>query len=252
MWSQERHDKILLLLRERHRLTTDEAARELGVSRETVRRDLIELEQGGKLARVHGGAVPSEVPAEASYAERAQSRRRQKQAIARQAMSLVQPGMSLFIDAGSTTHALAQALAQAQALRVITNSVAVCDAMAGRQGHELLMLGGAYVPETSGTFGEFTVAEIARHRVDIALISPTALDARQGASSYLWAEVAVAQAMLARARQRVLLADSSKLGQGSRMQVCDCAAIDVLITDSEADPQELDRLTRAGVARVLF
>ncbi|MBO9689299.1 DeoR/GlpR family DNA-binding transcription regulator [Roseateles chitosanitabidus] len=252
MWSQERHDKILLLLRERHRLTTDEAARELGVSRETVRRDLIELEQGGKLARVHGGAVQSEVPAEASYAERAQSRRRQKQAIARQALTLVKPGLSLFIDAGSTTHALAQALMQAQELRVVTNSVAVADAMAGRQGHEVLLLGGSYVPETSASFGEFTVAEIARHRVDIAFVSPTALDARQGATSYLWAEVAVAQAMLSRARQRVLLADSSKLGQGSRMQVCDCVDIDVLVTDQEADPQELDRLTRAGVARVMF
>jgi len=62
----------------------------------------------------------------------------------------------------------------------------------------------------------------------------------------------VAQAMLARARQRVLLADASKLGQDSRMQVCDCAGIDVLVTDNEADPQELDRLTRAGVGRILF
>ncbi|UXH79002.1 DeoR/GlpR family DNA-binding transcription regulator [Roseateles amylovorans] len=251
MWSQERHDRILLLLKERRRLTTEMAARELGVSRETVRRDLIELAQTGKLSRVHGGAVPAHVPEEPSYAERTQSRLRQKQAIARLAATLLRPGMSCFIDAGSTTHALAQVLAQAGGLKVITNSVGVAQALASRRAHELVLLGGEYASDVSATFGEFTVAEIARHRVDVALLSPTAIDAAHGATSYVSAEVAVAQAMLARARQRVLLADASKLGQCSRMQVCLCVDIDVLVTDAEADPQSLDRLRRSGVGQVM-
>ncbi|WAC73580.1 DeoR/GlpR family DNA-binding transcription regulator [Roseateles sp. SL47] len=255
MWSQERHDRILSMLHERHRVTTETAARELGVSKETVRRDLIELEQNGKLSRVHGGAVPTAVAVEASYAERAQSRQRQKQAMGRVAAGLLRPGSTCLIDAGSTTRALAQVLAQQpglHGLRLITNSVAVADALAGQGSHEVMLLGGDYHPDVQASFGAFTIAEIARHRVDLAFISPTALDAAMGASSYVWAEVALAQAMLGQARQRVLLADASKLGQGSRMQVCRCSDIDVLITDADADPQELARLRQAGIGEVLF
>ncbi|REG14859.1 DeoR/GlpR family DNA-binding transcription regulator [Roseateles depolymerans] len=254
MWSQERHDRILAMLSERHRVTTETAARELGVSKETVRRDLIELEQTGKLSRVHGGAVPAAVPVEASYAERALSRQRQKRAIGQVAAGLLRSGSTCLIDAGSTTRALAQVLAQTPgltALRVITNSVAVADALAGSGHHEVMLLGGDYHADLQATLGAFTVAEIGRHRVDLAFISPTALDAAMGATSYLWEEVAVAQAMLSQARGRVLLADASKLGQGSRMQVCRCTDIDVLVTDADADPQALERLRQAGVGEVM-
>lgn len=116
---------------------------------------------------------------------------------------------------------------------------------------EVLLLGGKLGTDLPATHGEFTVAEINRHRVDVALISPVALDADTGAMDYVWQEGCVAQAMLARSRQRVLMADAHKLGQQSRMKICACSDIDVLVTDAAADPKRLDALQRAGVRSVL-
>lgn len=251
MWSQERHNKIIALLNERQRLTTEMFAKELGVSRETIRRDLIELEQSGKLSRVHGGAIPGQVQPEASYVEREQLHRQEKQAIAHAATSLLRPGQSCFMDAGSTTHALARELLSCRDLRVITNSVAVASTLARHDSIEVLLLGGKLSVDLPATYGEFTVAEINRHRVDIALISPVSLDAEVGAMNYIWQEGCVAQAMLARARQRVLLADAKKLGLHSRMKICSCSEVDVLVTDKAADPRHLEALQAAGVRSIL-
>ena len=257
MWSQERHTRILALLSERQRLTTEMFAAELGVSKETVRRDLIELEQHGKLSRVHGGAIPNDpknaLP-EASYRERARMQRSEKQAIARAAAALIEPGQTCFIDAGSTTHALAQALAEAapHGVRVITNSFDVALSLNGRPEIEVHQLGGQLDKDMPATYGEFTVAEIARLHVDLALISPTALCPQRGAMDYAWHEAGVARAMIAHARSCVLLADASKLGASSRMQVCAPAAVDILVTDGSADAEVLQALRDAGTGRVIL
>jgi len=257
MWSQERHNRILSLLNERQRLTTDMFAAELGVSKETVRRDLIELEQLGKLARVHGGAIPSEQTSaqpEASYLERARLQRSEKQAIARAAAALIESGQTCFIDAGSTTHALAQELAQGtpRSLRVITNSFDVALSLSARPEIEVHQLGGQLGSEMPATYGEFTVSEIARFHVDLALLSPTALCPQRGAMDYAWHEASVARTMIAHARKCLLLADASKLGASSRMQICVPAAVDILVTDASADAETLRALREGGVGQVVL
>ncbi|MCV2350291.1 DeoR/GlpR family DNA-binding transcription regulator [Paucibacter sp. Y2R2-4] len=256
MWTPERHDKIISLLNERQRLTTDAFALELGVSKETVRRDLIELEAHGKLSRVHGGAVPciqsSETQAEASYQERVRLHQPEKQAIARAAASLIRAGSCCFIDAGSTTHALAQSLLQnGRDLRVITNSVEVARTLSGSSEIQTHLLGGQLQTDVPATSGEFTVSEITRFHADFALISPTALNPEHGALDYAWHEAHVARAMLSRARSCIMLADANKLGNGSRLQICPPTAIDVLVTDERADASMLERLRNAGVKQTI-
>lgn len=255
MWAAERHRRILDLLQTHQRLTTDHFAEALGVSKETVRRDLIELERSGQLARVHGGAVPPAaapaVPPEPAYLERTGLRQPQKREIAQLAAALIQPGQACFLDAGSTTLALADVLAQREDLIVITNSLAAATALARHAGNEVHLLGGRLETDVPATYGEQTVAEIGRLQVDWALVSPVSFDAVNGAMDYLWNEATVARAMLGRARQRVVLADSSKLGQASRVQICPAADVDVLVTDGEADPAVLEAIRAAGVKRVL-
>jgi DeoR family fructose operon transcriptional repressor len=256
MWTPERHDKIISLLNERQRLTTDAFALELGVSKETVRRDLIELEAHGKLSRVHGGAVPcvhpAESQAEASYQERVRLHQPEKQAIARAAASLIRPGSCCFIDAGSTTHALAQSLLQSgRDLRVITNSVEVARTLSGSSDIQTHLLGGQLQADVPATSGEFTVSEINRFHADYALISPTALNPEHGALDYAWHEAHVARAMLSRSRNCIMLADANKLGSASRLQICPSTAIDILVTDERADPNILERLRNAGVKQTI-
>lgn len=255
MWTPERHDRIISLLHQRQRLTTDAFALELGVSKETVRRDLIELESNGKLKRMHGGAVPCGLPAEslaeASYLERARLHKEEKRAIAHAAAALIEPGSACFIDAGSSTHALAQALLGNKGLHVITNSIDVAKTLTASPDIEVHLLGGTLQTDVPATSGESTVSEIARFHVDYAVISPTALSPEHGALDYAWHEASVARAMLAHARHNIMLANGKKLGQGSRVQICATAAIDSLVTDSQAEPALLERLRRAGIKRII-
>jgi DeoR family fructose operon transcriptional repressor len=251
MWAHERHSRIVALLNERQRLTTEMFSAELGVSKETIRRDLIELELSGKLSRVHGGAIPQAVPVEPSYDERAALHRNEKRGIAQAAATLIEPGMSCFIDAGSTTLALAQALLARSDLQVITNSVGIASVLAANPGLDVVLLGGRVALEMPATYGDQTVAEIGRYHLDMAIVSPVGVDARAGAMDYLWHEAAVARAMLEHARLRVLLADRSKLGRTSRMQICAPSAVDVLVTDHGADEALTQALLAGGVKRVV-
>jgi DeoR/GlpR family transcriptional regulator of sugar metabolism len=252
MWAHERHARIVALLNERQRLTTETFSAELGVSKETIRRDLIELELSGKLSRVHGGAIPqSNVPIEPSYVVREELHRPEKRAIARAAATLIIPGMSCFIDAGSTTQALAQALLACTDLQIITNSVNIASELAGNPGLDVVLLGGRIAQEMPATYGDQTVAEIGRYHLDLAIVSPVGIDARAGAMDYLWHEAAVARAMLEHARQRIVLADRSKLGQTSRMQICSASAVDVLVTDAMAGDAIVRQLQAGGVKSVL-
>jgi len=272
MWVQERHDRIVALLNERQRLTTEMFAAELGVSKETIRRDLIELELSGKLARVHGGAIPQTLaphPAsaprqapgpvasagsaalpEAAYVERNALHHQEKAAIAHVAAARIERGMCCYMDAGSTTLALARELAGRTGLRIVTNSVDIAAALARQPGLDVMLLGGHLDGDLPATFGEQTLADIARERVDLALISPVALDPQRGAMNYLWHEAAVARAMVAQAERLVLLADASKLGAVSRAQICPLPAVHLLVTDDRAEPALLQRLRVAGVAEI--
>lgn len=252
MWVAERHRLILDLLHTHQGLTTERLADAMGVSRETVRRDLIELERAGLLARVHGGAVaPSGVPPEPAYRERTRLQLPQKRAIARLAATLIEPGQACFLDAGSTTLALAEELALREGLTIITNSLDAATVLARNPANEVRLLGGRVETDVPASYGEQTVAEIGRLQVDCALVSPVGFDAVNGAMDYLWHEATVARAMLSRARQRVVLADSSKLGQASRVQICPAAEVDVLVTDAQADAALLAAIRTAGVKRVL-
>lgn len=254
MWIHERHERLLGLLKERERLGTDECADALGVSKETVRRDLIELEQVGKLRRVHGGAIPlsnarGEEPA---FATRSLLHAAEKDAIAREAAQLVERGMTCFINAGSTTHALAHALAGRRGFEVVTNSLDIARTLSRQPGIEVTLLGGRVDAEVPATFGEQAVAEIARMNVDLALFSPVGVDPRLGAMEWFRDEAEVARAMVEHARHRVMLADASKLGRPSRVSVCELAQVDVLVTDAGADPQVCTRLREAGVRRIVL
>ncbi|WP_407175463.1 DeoR family transcriptional regulator [Bradyrhizobium sp. STM 3562] len=114
-------------------LSVDRLTEDFGVSRETMRRDLMEMEESGELRRVRGGVVPVAEDEEAPYQERTAVRTREKRAIAKAAAAMVEAGQTIFLDAGSTTTTLAQRLAQMEGLTVVTNSLnaAKCMTSAG-------------------------------------------------------------------------------------------------------------------------
>ncbi len=252
MWTPDRHRRILTLLQQQQQVSTEELAQDMGVSRETVRRDLIELEQGGRLSRIHGGAVPCHgvFSPEPSYSERAHSHRTEKLRIGQLAAAMMRSGQSCFIDAGSTTLALAQQLSQLDHIRVVTNAVEVASTLRRNASIDVMLLGGRFESDVPATYGEQTIEEIARHRVDFAFVSPVAVDARLGAMDYAWHEAAVARAMLQHGQCRVLLAHLAKLGQASRVQVCALSQVDVLVCEQALSETLHQSLTQAGISEI--
>jgi DeoR family transcriptional regulator, fructose operon transcriptional repressor len=238
MWQEDRHQRIRALLSTLHRVSTERIMADLGVSRETVRRDLLDLEALGELKRVHGGAIKPDD--EAPIAERAHTRVKSKTAIAKAATQLITSGQTLFIDAGTTTASLADELAKLANLTIVTNSIDVALKMrgAGEQQadalNEVILLGGSISSRVMATGGSTTILDIHRYRADVALLSPVAIDHKHGATSYDHAETEVARAMVANADRVVILADYSKVGHRSRISYCPVDQIDVLITNRKA------------------
>ncbi|CAG4887095.1 DeoR/GlpR family DNA-binding transcription regulator [Paraburkholderia saeva] len=237
MWQEDRHQRIRALLSTLQRVSTERIMADLGVSRETVRRDLLDLEALGELRRVHGGAIkPAD---EAPIAERAQTHVKSKIAIARAATGFVSSGQTLFIDSGTTTALLAEELAKLANLTIITNSVDVALKLRGasesaESANEVILLGGTLSERSLATIGGTTIAEIQRFRADVALLSPVGIDHRSGATNFDHAETEVARAMVNNADRVVILADYSKIGQRSRIAYCPVNRIDLLITNRKA------------------
>lgn len=255
MWLEARHQRIQSLLERLDRVTTDEIASALGVSRETVRRDFLELEASGILKRVHGGAV--RVFDEPSLDKRNTIRVKPKQSIVRAVAQQLQGEMTLFLDAGSTTTLLARELAKLSKLTIITNSfdVVACFVAAGEKkslSNKLIFLGGEVSERLPATSGPSVIAQIGRYHADAALLSPVAVDAAYGATSFDHNEAAIARAMAEHSKQVIIMADYSKIGIRSRESYCAAARIDLLATNAKAgDRPGFDEL-KACVQRVLL
>jgi len=237
MWQADRHQRIRALLCTLQRVSTERIMADLGVSRETVRRDLLDLEALGELRRVHGGAIkPAD---EAPIAERIHMRVKSKTAIANAAVGLIASGQTLFIDAGTTTTALAEELAKLANLTIVTNSIEVALKLRGPpeqtdRANDVILLGGSISNRALATTGPSTVLDVQRYRADLALLSPVGIDHRHGATNYDHAETEVARAMVANADRVAILADYSKIGQRSRISYCSVEKIDVLVTNRKA------------------
>jgi len=244
MWQQERQQKILQHLTGFGRISIDRAVEDFTVSRETIRRDLMEMERAGLLRRVRGGAVLVENARwqQLPFAIRHTEHIREKRAIAATALQFVQSGMTVFMDAGSTSLIMAERLAAQNGLHditIITNSVDIGRTILGNEGERsprfrVIMLGGELKQNPLEMVGSITINAIHNYHADLALLVPWGINARQGASYYHFSTAEIARAMAQNAEQTVILADHSKIGAPARAVFCSTQAMSALITDKAA------------------
>ncbi|MFT3688591.1 DeoR/GlpR family DNA-binding transcription regulator [Paenirhodobacter sp.] len=241
MWQEERHQKIRAMLASFGQVSVDRIVEDFGVSRETVRRDLMEMEQAGALRRVRGGAVPVETE-DLDFGVRVTQRLREKRAICVAALSLVKSHQTIFMDAGSTTTIMAEVLAGPTGLTdltVITNSLDVAARLAPAPDDALgdirvQLLRGAVKRDPLETWGGATVAHVNSYRADIALIAPWSIEASVGAMNHFLHSAEIAEAMVRQSAQVAILADHSKVGVVTRACFCPTAEIDHLVVDARA------------------
>ena len=245
-FADERQAEVLRLLDIEQRVESARLAVLFGVSAESVRKDLAQLEARQLLRRVHGGAIPrqrrQEEPNVASRTERAE----QKLAIARHALRFVPDGGTVLLDAGSTTLLLAESMPAARELVVYTNAVPVLTTLLQR-GIAAVGLGGRVRRETMAGVGPLTVAALAGINVDVAFLGTNALSFSRGLTTPDVEEARVKQEMLAAARQRVFLVDSSKFDRESHARHATLEDVDVLITDDGITAEQRERLLAADV-----
>lgn len=218
-----------------------------GVSEMTIYRDIDQLERQGIVRRFRGGvtAQPSGV-FESNVAYRLRSMLPEKEAIARQARDLVEPGMSVILDDATTTLAFARLLGGVSPLTVATNYLEAMKLLSACPGLHLIALGGDYDPTHDSFTGIACIDAIEALQVDVAFVSVSAVS---GGYAHHQEQhiVAVKRAMLRSARQRVLLVDHSKLGRDALHRLVPLAQFDLVITDDRAPAASLRALDEQRV-----
>lgn len=227
----QRHQAILELARTTQRVTVEELAPRFGVSVQTIRKDLNTLCEQRLLSRVHGGAtLPSGVE-NLEYEARRRIAAAEKEAIGRAAAALIPNDTSLFINIGTTTEAVSQALLDHSGLLIVTNNINVANRMRVYPRFEVVIAGGVVRPSDGGIVGEAAAGFFSQFKVDYAVIGASALDEDGTLLDYDYREVKVAQAIIANARHVILVADESKFSRSAPVRIARLEQIDTFVTD---------------------
>ena len=245
MLAHQRQVRILAELRRTGAVRVSDLTEMLDVSDMTIRRDLENLVASGIARKVHGGAVlAGQVAHEPGFAVKSQLEQSAKHAIAARAASLIQPGAAIALSTGTTTWAMAPLIVTIPGLTVVTNSTTVADAIATLDPTNqisVVLTGGVRTP-SAALVGPVADRAIATMHVDQLFLGVHGMDERIGFTTPNLAEAATNRALIACAREVIVVADSSKWGVVGLADIAPLTAAHVVVTD--------DRLPRAA-ARIL-
>lgn len=250
-----RRERIEQVVRERERVTVDALAELLGTSRETIRRDLTDLAERGRVRKIHGGATVTEprlldMDAEGSFQGRLLENADAKRAIARRAIQLFQPGDTLFVDTGTTTLWFGEELALATGLTVITNSAAIAALAARGQSNSTFLIGGEYRADGTENLGPLAIEQINQFHAIHAVLAVGSVETL-GILDFDLREADVARAMIAQAKSVTVLADASKFGRGGLIKVAPLDVVARVVTDAEPPDDIREALKEAGAEVIL-
>ncbi len=243
----ERAQTILSLLQQHGRVASAALAAQFGVSEDSIRRDLRELAAQGLCQRVYGGAVRVAVPP-APFAQRQQQDVAGKAGLAAAVCALLQPGQSVFLDAGTTNLAVAQYLPEGMALNVISNSPQIAIAASARAGVQVQLIGGRLQPHAGCVVGAEAVDQLQRHRFDVCVPGACAVDTRTGVWANDAEEAALKRLALTLSARVIVAATADKLGTQAGCHVAALADIDDLVVDHVVAVTQLQPFVDAGIA----
>jgi DeoR/GlpR family transcriptional regulator of sugar metabolism len=249
MLAAQRRDLLLERLRMDGRLVAKDLAVELGVSEDSVRRDLRELAAAGLCQRVYGGALPIS-PAIADVAGRERVEPASKERVAAAAARLVVPGCTAIIDGGTTALAVVRALPLDLAATVVTHSPTVAAALVDHRDVEVFLLGGRLFKHSLVTCGAAAVEAAQGVIADLFLLGVTGVHHEAGLTTGDADEAAMKRALARRAADTYVLASAEKIGAASRFAVLPLSDVTALVTDADPAAPAVRDLTAAGVQLV--
>jgi DeoR/GlpR family transcriptional regulator of sugar metabolism len=240
----QRRELLLARLTAEGKVLAKDVAAELGVSEDSIRRDLRDLAAAGLCQRVYGGALPVS-PAVADYPSRTSIAVDGKDRVAAVAAGLVRPGSTVILDGGTTTLAVTRALPRDLRATVVTHSPTIAVALLEHHGIEVYLLGGRLFRHSAVTCGAAAVEAAQAISADVFLLGVTGVHPEAGLTTGDADEAAMKRALARRAADTYVLASAEKVGAASRFTVLPFADVAGVITD--ADDQNVQQLTAQGV-----
>jgi DeoR family transcriptional regulator of aga operon len=256
MTQQERLNRVLELVAAHGSLSIAEVTEALDVSPATARRDLNQLAEQQLVVRTHGGASVLSSGFELPLRYKVPRESEAKSAIAAAAERLVQPGMAIALNGGTTTSEVARALGRSQRLfsptgeptvTLISNALNIAYELTLRQQFRLVVTGGVVRPKSYELVSTLVQQTLAEFSVDLAMLGVDGISVGSGATTVTPEEALVGRWFAEAARRVVIVADSTKLGHATFARLFAIDRVDVLLTDSRADPRLVQELTDAGV-----
>jgi len=254
----ERLNAILELLVERNTLSVEDISETFKVSVATVRRDLDDLAGQQLVTRTRGGATSQAVAYDLPLRYKSARQLDEKQRIAAAAAALVPIGTVVGLNGGTTATAVARALAISTDLRVdravaqtsltvVTNALNIASELTVRAHLKVVVVGGVARPQSYELIGPMTGRMLDEISLDTVVLGVDAISVAEGAAAHHEGEAQVNAMMVSRARRVVVVADASKLGKHAFARICHTKDIDVLVTDTAADPETVEKFRADGV-----
>ncbi|MBC6449877.1 DeoR/GlpR family DNA-binding transcription regulator [Actinokineospora xionganensis] len=251
----ERLSALLDMLGQSGKVDVEDLARDLDVSAATIRRDLDHLAEQQLLTRTRGGAVANNVAYDLPLRYKTARHASEKERIGKAAAALVSRGAVIGLNGGTTTTEIGRALAirpdfaqsDEPGVTVVTNALNIANELAVRPHVKIVVTGGVARPQSFELSGPLATRILDEITLDIIFLGVDAVDPLRGAYAHHEGEASINRLMTQRARQVVCIADSSKLGKHAFAQICPTAAINILITDSEASAETVAAFEAEGV-----
>jgi DeoR family glycerol-3-phosphate regulon repressor len=242
----KRHAEILRIVQDEGTISIADLADRLGVSLETVRRDVKPLTGDGTVMKMHGAIGLPAIVGEAPFERRMRENSDAKRSIARLVAASIRDGESIMLDTGTTTSFLARELLGHRRLTVVTNSSDIARTLATVNGNRVYMAGGELRSDSGAAFGVSAIEFVSRFSVNHAIISTGAIDAATGVMDYDLEEAEFARMVLSRGTRSLVVTDHSKFGRQGLVQVCGFGSFGELITDRAPPPDIVAALASAG------
>jgi DeoR/GlpR family transcriptional regulator of sugar metabolism len=248
MLVQERYDKILELLEKNKSVKVSYLMNLFDTSIETVRRDLEHLEKAGYLKRVYGGAVLEKVGInEVNFTIRENKNMDEKIEIGELASRYVTEGQAIAFDVSTTNTEIAKAVKKKiKKLTVITNSIAIAEELSDMEDYTIFLVGGVLKKEERCLIGSMAEKFIEQFHIDLTFVSCSGISLSEGITDYGIGELEVKKQMMKYSQQSIVVADSTKFGIVSLLNVCGFDKISMIITDSKLNEKVKNKYLELG------
>lgn len=246
MLTTHRKQQILAILKENGQVVAKDLSRSMGVSEDTIRRDLRELAQDGLLQRVHGGALPAS-PALADFAGREQLRHEGKIAIGIAAATMIQSGQVVILDGGTTSREIARHLPLDLKATIVTHSPTIALELVDHGGLEVILIGGRFFKHSVVAVGAAAIEAISHIHADTFFMGVTGIHPKTGLTTGDYEEAAVKRALSRASAETLVLASAEKLNAASPYEVVGLEDVNGIITERTVEEELVKPYAERGI-----